>query len=429
MNAFTNVPTAQPAASDASTQQSQALITLSQQETFAGSSSSYLQLLSRISPSLRAPLSRNILRPEMEEKYPCHNVLNLLLQQPPEIKNQVLRWLEPEELLRLRATCHALHAFIHESERAICLSLTDRIAQKHNISDAAINVPDLSTFFRLSKQYDSACQVAMVTAERIARHLKSSGQSDDKNAVEAWRARKAVRLQERLTRSFIHLQIYLNFLLDTMIRNEADLSHLDEDDYVCLHHIFDLDQQQFLTNQMSTLTERDFVDITAALVIFKSICKARCVPFTLKSHTHPFTSVRQILIYKGLAPFAKLLARDTGLAQQDAFLRRISREIGQYRKSFMASAAQESSCTLAYELKGYKQSKRAFFDPKRGSKARDSFISHQDIWDRSARAYMMRKLGRYPTLQSSTTWIVNVVAEEERESQITLGPWDMSERG
>jgi len=231
-----------------------------------------------------------------------------------------------------------------------------------------------------------------------------------------------------LARAFIQLHVYLNFLLDTITKNEEDLSHLDDDEYTTLHHIFDLDQQKFLADHMSSLTEQDFIDITAALVIFKSVCKARCVPFTFRSHTHPFTSVRQILVYKGLAPFTQLLAPDAGLAQQDVHLRRICREIGQSRRSYLNSSTQSDCIRSIHCLEGYNESRDAFLDPRRSSKAREAFVNHQDIWDRSSRAFMMRKLGRYPTLQSSTIWISNVIVEGERESQIVVGPWDMPDR-
>ncbi|KAJ9654320.1 hypothetical protein H2198_006618 [Neophaeococcomyces mojaviensis] len=432
MNTITSISNGEPASnhSNISGPQAQVSIPSSHGQTPSGNpSSNYLQLLSRIAPALRAPLTSPRSQTEMELDIRTERILHLLLLQPPEIRNQVLQWLDPGDLLHLRATCHAMHDFVHESERAICLSLRERIAQKHDISDAIINVPDLSAFFRLSRQYDCVCDVATITAERITRFLKCIGHSDDKSALETWRARKSLRLQKKLVRSFIYLQIYLDYLVDTITKNEEILSHLDDDEYTTLHHVFDLDQQQFLTNQMASLTERDFIDITAALAIFKSVCKARCVPFTFKSHMHPFTSVRQILVYKGLAPFAKMLAKDTGLAQQDVLLRRISREIGQFRRSFLNTSVQAESSYSIHPLEGYNRNRYAYFDPKRSSKARDTFISHQDIWDRSARAFMMRKLGRYPTLQSSTTWIANVVAEEERDSHIIVGPWDMPDRG
>jgi len=384
---------------------------------------SYLQLLSRI--SLHSQPAQNPSRSKMEK--PRHDsVINLLLQQPTEIRNLILNSLDSRDLLTMRATSRTLHDLIHESSTPLCLSFYEHNSRIHHLPLTPLNTPNLSAFFRMSSRYKSACEVATIIALRIAQYLSTRATRDDNAALEIWRRKVISRLERRLKRSLIILQIYLNFMLDNMNENEGNLEPLDDDEYTGLHNIFLFDEQSFLQRNMPMLTETDFIDVTAALEILKLMCKGRCVPFRMKSPAHPFTSVRHILMVKGLAPFTELLAKDVSLAQQEALLRRLSRNIGQSRRSHSASNV-ASPCSSLNALDGYWQSRDICFDLKRSNSARDRFISHQDIWDKSARAFMMPRLERAPKTQAATVWIQKLCVEGDekaRESDILIGDWD-----
>lgn len=384
---------------------------------------SYLQLLGRLSLNPE-PMSTSSQNETQTHTYEA--VVDLLLQQPSEIRAMILNNLEAVDLLSLRATSRTLHNLIHDSSRGLCLGLCEHIAKTHGLYHIPINLPDLSAFFRMSHRYNSACEVATIIAERVARHVSMMGIRGDKSALDTWRKKKRLRLERRMKRSLIILQVYLMFMQNNMNDNEGNLEPLNDDEYTSLHNIFLFDDQEFLREHMSGLTEEDLMEVTAALDVLKLICRGRCVPFRMKSPAHPFTSVRQILILKGLAPFTELLNKDASLAQQEAILRRLSRNNGLYRRSY-AGPDTDPPCPSLHILDGYWQSRKVMFDLKRSNKARDRFIDNQDIWDKSARGLMMLKLGKAPRMLSAASWIQKLCIEDEkgvRGSEILLGNWD-----
>lgn len=353
-------------------------------------------------------------------------VIRLLLQQPDEIRYLVLNKLDSLDLLSLRATNHTLHQLVHGASPALCAGLSKRIAESHKLSHITMGISDLSTFFNMSSRFKAACGVAAIVAERIAPYLTSLDLRGDKTALQAWRKRKKLLMQRRLERGLIILQIYLVFMLNNMNDNELYFEPLDDETYTSLRNIFLFDQQGFIKKHMSGLTEEEFTNVTAALELLKETCKARCIPFRSKFSAHPFTSIRQILILKGLAPFTKLLVKDTSMAQQATILRRLNRQFGQHRRSYITSET-ESPCLSLPMLVGYWQSRIAFFDVKRSNQARDRFIANQDIWDTSARAVITQKLGVAPMAQTATNMVQKLCVEENGQPDkgvVLVGAWN-----
>lgn len=384
---------------------------------------SYLHLLSRITTYVQ-PLPAS-------ESMPSHDytrILALLLLQPLEIRQLILKYMTPTSLLSLRQTSRTLHELVHSSEKGLCLSLIERTSKFHSLSGITIAVSNLAAYVRISRQNTAIGKLAQILAETIGNVLtRTFVRAGDGYNLQIWRQRKSALLGKRLARALIILQQYLNFFLETLMSNERHLTDLDDNEYTDLSHVFDFDQQRYLSDHMSGLTEQDFVDVVAATTIFKAICKARFIPFNLKSVHSPFVSVRQILIYKGLSPFADLLAEGTILQRQKALIDQLSKSIGTVRRSGTLSLASRALDTL-HCLAGYAESRDAWCDNQRSSKARDTFLQRQDIWDRSARAFMMQKLRRYPSVQPLSVWIPRVVAEDEREREIHLGKWDQIQR-
>jgi len=383
---------------------------------------SYLHLLSRISHRSHQASRTSV---SYMEGLTSTGLLDLLLQQPPEIKIAILDNLEPRDLLTLRATSHALHNLVHESSGALCIGLKERISKANDMFYIHINIPNLSAFLQVSSRYRSACQVAAIIAEKIARHVSPTSIRLDKRALEAWRKKKSRSMERRLRRNLIVLELYLMFMLQNMNDNEGSLQPLDDGEYKSLHNIFLFDEQAFFRRHMPGLTETDSVDVGTTLDILKTTCEARCVPFKMKSPAYPFISVRHILIRKGLAPFAELLAEDAGLAVQETILRRQSRDMRQCRRSYTTRKSHDS-CPTLHALEGYWQTQAVAFDVKRSSEAREKFVSHQDIWDKSARAFIQHKLERAPLKQSATAWIRKVCAEDDKsmkQSVVFVGDW------
>lgn len=384
----------------------------------------YLQLLSRITSCVTS-LSTTTEAEMSDHSY--HDVLNLLLQQPLEIRHLIFGWLEPRDLLNLRMTDRTWHNQVHASEQPICMDFADHLTKLNDLTNVPIRVHSFSSLCQISNRYVSLCDLAKVLADQVGSRLTVKDRSDTKDILEQWRRKKVRRLERKLLRALLILQQYLDLFQEIIIKNERLLEALPDSDYISLHNIFDLDQQQTLSEHMSGLSENDFTDVTAVFGIFKSICKARNLPFHLKVHTFPFASVRQILVHKGLAPFGKLLAPDCSQTQQDTILRSLSQDIASLRR--LPRLVQER-LTLGsiHHIDGYAQSKELRFDMKRSSKPRDIFISHQDIWDRSARALMMSKLGRFPAIPGYVRWISEVITEGEERVEILPGPWDAIER-
>ena len=393
-------------------------------QTQADVSYSYLHLLDRLHARLTPALPPAV--PSMSE-HSYDGILRLLLLQPLEIRLLILSWLEGKDLLSLRSVSHVYHDMIHHSERALCIALAERIAKAHDLSGISLTVPNYSAFLRLSRQYSAICKLATTVATRISGYVALTAHASGSIVLEHWRKKAAARLRGRLARALIILQQYLDYLLEVLANNEEHLRSLTEDDYTSLHNIFDFDQQKFLADYMSGLTETDFVDVTAALGIFSSTCKARSVPFELKSSAFPFPSIRKILVYKGLAPFAELLSVDTTREQQANLLRRLSTSIAQLRVSATPAWTGPLLDTI-HHIDTDGQSRHLHYDVKRSSRARDSFVGQQDIWDRAARVLMMSKLGRFPNLESPSIWITNVVLADEKETGMTLKTWDKAER-
>lgn len=388
--------------------------------TTSTQSDSYMSLLRRIS----WPTSTPSQDPAMADIESNPHIISLLLQQPPEIIHHVLYWLEPGDLLSLRMTNKILHNLIHQSERAICLTLPARITRGHGCHVSLCPVPDLSSFFRMYRTFESVCKVATIVADRISGFMKSRAHSGDKQALNDWRQRKIQLLKPKLKRCLIILQHYLNFLARTIVRNDFFLQHLADDEYLALHNIYDLDMQDFMAREMDWLSEADFTDVSAVYAILKAVCKGRNVPLTLKSLGFPFASMKQILIYRGLSPLGKLLPPEVDLAQQNKILRRLCEDIAHQNRTISNTLGYQKPLDSIYHLSP--KGERDTYFQRRGSKVRDQFMTQQDIWDKAARAFMMRKLGRFPSVQSTTVWIQKTVVEQgEREADVVVGPWDM----
>lgn len=352
------------------------------------------------------------------EAQPRHRILELVLKQPTEIRHLIFKALEPKSLLSVRQTSKRWHTEIHGSEDAICNAL-----EKQHLP---VLVPNFATFFRLICKYESHCELASIIASRITDNMRFTPLLDNASALDQWRSRKQRRLTVVLTRAFVILGHYLDLYRDMIVENEALLQALDDDDIKSLQNIFDFDQQELLKQAMPNMTERDFIDVSSALHVFKHVCKARLVPLNLKSHAFPFASVRQVLVHLGLSPFVLLLNGNTDPVRQRESLQKYG-DILVARRQAKSPKNDKPELSSIHHFDGYSQSARMRHDLKRHSKARDAFICHQDIWDRAARAVMMSKLGRYPVVLKPDDWIRRIVVERG-EHQIFLGAWDKVDR-
>lgn len=370
----------------------------------------YLDLLTRI------PASEE---PHTDAKVRYDGVLDLLLKQPPEMRQLILCWLDPIDLLNLRATSHTLHTLVHDSESAICVELSEQISKTYALNHLSISINDFSTYFLTSRWYRTIRDLSDIFATRICDRMSLRPGRTEKKTLSTVRSRTHSTLKWRLTRSFIILQYYLTFVFKTMIENEKHLSSLDDEDYIVLFNIFDLDQQHFLANSMAGLTESDFIDVTASWSIFRSVCKAKNVPLNLRTYAFCSVTIKQIFMYEGFAPFAKLLAKNTDSKAQQAILKQLDER--QMRQSLMGDYALLESIQ---HLTICKEVLRMDFHYRRSSKAREAYINHQDIWDRSARALMMQKLGRFPKIMSASEWIGGLVSPVEKDSEVVIGSWN-----
>lgn len=350
-------------------------------------------------------------------------ILERILQGPVEIRHLFLQALDPKSLLSLRQVNKQWHEEVHQlqAEKAVCKALE----KLHS----PILIPDYATFFRITNKHEVHSKLADVLTSRIITDIRFVPFLDDQVALAQWKERKRRRLTTVLTRAFIILGYYIDLYRDIIIKNEVLMEALGDEEFKSLQNIFDLDQQELLRKAMPNMTEGDFIDVSSALHIFKHICRARLVPFNLKTHAFPFASVRQILVHMGFEPFVLLLESYCNQQRQAEVLKECSDTIIA-RRQVKPSVSDKPSLSSIHHIRGYAETREVRHDHKRHSRVRDAFISHQDIWDRAARAVMMPKLGRFPVVLKPDEWIRRIIVEKgEMEGQILIGSWDKSDSG
>lgn len=390
----------------------------------------YLELLNR--------LTRNRLSSQTDPGMSCANaakdrVIGQLLGLPAEIRLCVLFWLEPSDILNLRAASHALHELVHESESAICHAFPRRVAASYGITLPRISLHAFSACIRQDLKYSAIAECAQFASQRItafARHVKYSG---DKEGLEKWRLRQVPHLTARITRSFILLQCFLDLFKEILVTNDHYFRCLTDDDYIALRNVYDLDQQNSLEAHMSWLTEQDFYDISCALGILHSICRARNVPFKRKGHTYPCASVRSILILQGIPAMWELWPRHVHPKKQCEKMNQLNMKLSPHQQPEWCKRSTREPLKSIHHLNGYDEIQEFFHEKIThfgDSRSQEVFLERQDLWHRAARAFMMRKLGRQLGHQSTTTWIQLAVVDgtPSKPSDVTLGPWDLPER-
>lgn len=370
----------------------------------------YLRLLTRIPVPTPA-------ESQQASQQPFDGIINLLLRQPTEIRQLVINWFEVTDLLNLRATNHALQALVHDSECGICVEFSEHISRSYALSHVPLSIDQLSIYFQAERWYRGICEVSEILTSRICQSISLSPHSSKDQTIVDLLPKVHKRVKWKLTRSLILLQHYLNFVFQTLVENEAHLSSLDDDDYIGLFNIFDLDQQNFLTEHMGRLTEADFIDVTASLGVFKAVCKARRLPLNLKTHTFSLVSIKQVLMYNGFVPFAELLAKKTTSRDQVSIIKQLDSQWSRQRSDIGYVQLESIQHLTPRALPG------TALDHRRSIKAREAYIDHQDIWDRSARALMMQKLGRFPTIVSPTEWVQGLVDTIDKGRTVFVGSW------
>lgn len=377
-------------------------------------SQDYLHLLTRIPDPAADDIS-------LEVKPQYDRIVDHLLRQPPEIRQLVLIRLETTDLLSLRATSHSLHALVHDSERAICLDLSEHICKTYCLSHLAISVDNLSEFVKVTRRYSAIRGVSDIIASRVCNSMKLRQSSTREGALKDVRLNAHILLKQKLIRSFIILQHYLNSVFKILLENEEHLIGLDDEIYSGLFNIFDFDQQQFLTDHMSQLTESDFIDVTASWHAFRSVCKARNV--SLSSRIFNFCSVtfKHVLFYDGFAPFASLLDQDATRNAQQAVLK-----IYDERRLKRSSEKSEIPLSSIHHLDTRKDILLMDSHCRRSSDSRVAYINHQDIWDRAAGSSMMQKLQRFPTIKTPSEWVKDLVRTIENGSEVVIGDWTVA---
>lgn len=359
-----------------------------------------------------------------------HKIVTRFLALPPTLKDHVLSFLDARDLLNLRHTSHALHNSVHESASALCATFSRELIGMYNIHPEAIPITDLTGLVRAERKYQAMLGVAKAMADRLSWSLKSRPHLSSAAVLKAWQERTATKLAHKITGTLFYLSFYVDFVRETVLNHEEVFSPLHDKEYAQLSNIFDFDQQDFLDQNMYWLHEYDFIDVSCVLRLFAGVCQGRRIPLRQKPHAHSPASIRQILIYHGLEPFARLLAPETTLWDQTAILREYSEKIASWTRHGIKTPHRNDRCQNIHSLIPKGEAQEIGLDPNRTSQARDLFVANQDIWDRSARAHMLRKNGKLPEHWGPIDWLI-AQARERNDSprdEIMVGHWDQPNR-
>lgn len=389
---------------------------------------SYRDLLNRISRSDHS--QGPTLTPPGARGPPTDKIISCILKLPAALRDLILSSVDAKDLLSLRLASRSLHNLVHASELALCAAFSGRIVSTYNIHPEAIQLSNLAELVRAEKQHQAMLVTAEAMADRLSWSLKSRPHLSSAATLRGWQERTAAKLAHKITGTLFYFQFYLDFLRETVIKSEEVFSPLDDKEYAQLSNVLDFDQQEFLDQKMKWLQESAFIDITCVLRLFTGICQGRRIPLKHKPNAYPFASVRQILIYHGLPPFARMLTTDKTLWDQTTILREYSEKIAYWTMHGIKIPHTNPGCENTHSLIPEDQPQEIRFDQNRTSQARDFFVTNQDIWDRSARAHMLRKNGRLPERCSPVDWLIAHVQDssDSPKDEIMVGHWDQPNR-
>ncbi|RMZ88052.1 hypothetical protein DV736_g4715, partial [Chaetothyriales sp. CBS 134916] len=250
--------------------------------------------------------------------------------------------------------------------------------------------------------------------------LRLKSQFSTKEAEHCWRERKRLHLHRQLFPWLFALNGFLESLRIVFIQGDQDFASLSDKAYLALKDVYDLDQQHIIESVYSW-SDESIVNITVALEVFIGIAAAKRLSLESKAPKHPFSSVKKILIFRGLMPFKEILCRFS----HDASSQREELIVASER--LMHGGGPRRIVDLKPPLPSIHHLHPARLEApteqsSRGVVVRNAFVDKQDLWYKAANAVVQRKGVRRGFPPNTDEWLRKVLKETD-DPPFNLSAW------
>ena len=351
-------------------------------------------------------------------------VLSQLLLQPPEVIGEVLQWLDLKDLLNLRITSRRLHDLVHDHEKSICVRFGARLRRQSQALQLPVKIHgltnDLLFFIELHRRYKAINHLSIILCNQALSQIKIQHSAIEKHVAEEWRARKAVRLHNRLFPALFIFNNFLECLNSVYASGEEAFASWNDDLLLGLTDVFDLDQQRIIED-FSPCDTDTIKNVTAASSILLGVAKSKKLSLSSTALHYPFASLKRILVSSGLLPVAEILRPDIGDIDRRKTLTKASEGVwqGKSRRSIKYEVPRLRSI---HHLDIERVQFAGELPTNRGHKTRNAFVARQDVWSKAAFAVVQR-LGYTGTFPPDTDqWIRSTIAEAY-DPKYDLGDW------
>ncbi len=353
------------------------------------------------------------------------DVLAYLLEQPNELIAEVVQWLDLKDLLSLRITSRKLHELVHGHEEGICAGYCRRLRQEHHALQLPTRIHgltnDLLFHIELQHRYEPIRQLSLTLSDHIAMKMRLRSPLPEKVGEGPWRVRKRLKLHYNLFPWLFAFNSFLECLKQVFIKGDEAFSCLDDDTYLSMHNIYDLDQQQIIED-LQPDDEETIGHITTAFAILLGVAAAKKLSLNSKSPKYPFASIKRIMIYRGVVPLDGILSQfitddskrqKAIIAASERVMNVGGRKTVTYRKPPLRSIRHLDTQRL--QASDAPSSRRI--------DVRNWFVDRQDVWYKAAFAVVQRKGLTQDFPPNNADWIRSMLAEED-DPEFDVGDWN-----
>jgi hypothetical protein len=353
------------------------------------------------------------------------DVLTYLLDQPNELIAEVVQWLDLKDLLNLRLTSHTLHELVHSHEEGIYVRYCQRLRRAHPLIHLPVTLNDgrndLLRYIELQRRYEPLRQLSLTISDHIASRIQIRTALRDKQAEGDWRHRKQIRLHIGLLPWLFALNSWFEALKVIVLEAEKDFACFDDDTYLSMTDVFNLDQQRIIEDWVPSSHE-NIGKVMSVYAIIEAFLKLNKLNLTSRSSRYPFASLKKILIYCGLMPLNALLAYSTtndAKRRQELAAASEKTLVGNNGKSVM----QMSERLPTIHHLDTQRLENSMVQPSRRIGARNRFIDQQDVWDKAASTVVRRNGENRDRPTRTIEWLKELLAEEN-DLQYDLEAWE-----
>ena len=349
-----------------------------------------------------------------------NDALTFLLQQPNELIGEVVQWLDIKDLLNLRRTCRSLHELIHSHEESICARYRRTLGREHAVFDLPDRVfirrNDLTYYIELQHRYESMRLLSLTLAEHVSAGLRQSSPQLGKEDEDAWRQRKGRKLHKAIFPWLFALNSFFECLGSVFAVGEESFASLDNETYLALRDVYDLDQQQLIENS-SAYQHQAIDEMSSVFSVLKGVMRAKKLSLNSKSHKYPFASVKRMLLQFGLMPLGSFVRPEI----DDAERRILLVSVNERTMTARAFVDHRADMTSIHHLDTERLTQTTLHSFRRLD-VRNSFMDRQDIWSRASIAVMQREGMTDLLSPEPEKWLREHMAESN-DINFDMGSW------